>query len=46
MNVRRLFEKKKWTLTYSSPTTINGSIECRGNFFEMAHAVFRIMIHK
>ena len=44
--MKRLFEKKNWTLTYTSPTTINGKIECRGNFFTMVFAVFKIMTRK
>ena len=44
--MRRLFEKKNWTLVYTSPTTVNGKIECTGNFFEMVIAVFKIMIRK
>lgn len=46
MNIRRLFEKKEWTLKYSSPTPMNGTIECKGNFFEMTRAVFKIMTRK
>lgn len=44
--MKHLFEKKKWTLTYTSLTTINGKIECYGNFFEMMFAVFKIMTRK
>lgn len=44
--MKRLFEKKNWTLTYSSPTTLNGKIECTGNYFQMIHAVFKIMTRK
>jgi hypothetical protein len=44
--MKHLFEKKRWTLTYSSPSTSNGTIECRGNFFGMVYAVFRILTRK
>ena len=46
MKIRRLFEKKHWTLQYYSATTINGTIECRGNFFEMVWVVFKILTRR
>ena len=44
--MKHLFEKKNWTLVYTSPTTINGKIECTGNFFGMVISVFNIMSRK
>lgn len=46
MKIKRLFEKKYWDIVWHADTTSYGSICCYGNYFQMIHAIFRILIKK
>lgn len=46
MKIRRLFEKRDWTINSSGNMTISSTINCHGNFFQMVHALFGITLKK
>lgn len=46
MKIGRLFEKRNWTINSCGDNTISSSITCHGNFFQMIHALFRIILKK
>lgn len=46
MKTARFFEKRDWTINSCGDKTIYSSVTCHGNFFQMMHALFMIMIRK
>lgn len=43
MKIGRLFEKRDWYIDSRGDKTISSKISCHGNYFQMIHALFRII---
>ena len=43
MKIGRLFEKRYWYIDSLGDKTISSKISGHGNYFQMIHALFRIM---
>ena len=47
MKIKCLFEKRTWHIESYGGTAISSKISCsRANFFQMLHAIFKIMTRK
>nr|DAF85795.1 MAG TPA: hypothetical protein [Siphoviridae sp. ctWT735] len=45
MKIRRLFEKRNWSIESHGSRTISSDIACYGNYFQLMYAMFRIIMH-
>lgn len=43
MKIKCLFEKRDWHIESYGDETISSKISCHGNYFQMIHALFRII---
>lgn len=43
MKIKRLFEHQDWVISIHGPKTVKSEITCHGNYFQMVHALFRII---
>lgn len=43
MKIKRLFEQQDWFISSHGSKTVKNEITCHGNYFQMIHALFRII---
>lgn len=43
MKIKRLFEYRDWNISSFGSKTIRSDISCHGNYFQMIHALFKII---